>query len=137
MIALASSRILEPGARLWKSCRRKGGLSPYRLKRVLDYIADNLEMAISLFDLATIAGMSSHYFSQLFKQSIGRSPHNYVVLQRTERAKQLLRDPKRSIIEAGLDVGFQNPSHFARMFRKVEGTTPSRFRADFVPRAGC
>lgn len=114
----------------------KGGLSPYRLKRVLDYIADNLEMAISLFDLATIAGMSSHYFSQLFKQSIGRSPHNYVVLQRIERAKQLLRDPKRSIIEAGLDVGFQNPSHFARMFRMVEGTTPSRFRADFVPRAG-
>jgi AraC family transcriptional regulator len=112
-----------------------GGLSAYRLKRVLDYISDNLETDISLFDLATIAGMSPHYFSELFKQSIGRSPHNYILLQRIERAKQLLRDPKRSIIEAGLDVGFQNPSHFARMFRQFEGTTPSRFRADWVPTA--
>lgn len=114
----------------------KGGLSAYRLKRVLDYISDNLESEISLSDLATIAGMSPHYFSELFKQSIGRSPHNYVLLQRVERAKQLLRDPKRSIIEVGLDVGFQNPSHFARMFRKIEGTTPSRFRGDWVPTAG-
>ena len=111
----------------------KGGLSAYRLKRVLDYISDNLESAISLSDLATVAGMSPHYFSELFKQSIGRSPHNYVLLQRVERAKQLLRDPKRSIIDAGLDVGFQNPSHFARMFRTIEGTTPSRFRANWVP----
>jgi len=110
----------------------KGGLSSYRLKRVLDYIADNLETDISLFDLATIAGMSPHYFSELFKQTIGRSPHNYVLLQRIERAKQLLRDPKRSIIETGLEVGFQNPSHFARMFRKLEGTTPSMFRANWV-----
>jgi AraC family transcriptional regulator len=111
----------------------KGGLSPYRLKCVLDYIGDNLETDISLFDLATTAGMSPHYFSELFKRSMGRSPHNYVLLQRIERAKQLLRDPSRSIIEAGLDVGFQNPGHFARMFRKLEGTTPSKFRADCVP----
>ena len=112
----------------------KGGLSPYRLKRVLDYIGDNLETNISLSDLATIAGMSPHYFCELFKQSVGRSPHNYVLVQRIERAKQLLRSPERTVIEAGLDVGFQNPSHFARMFRKLEGTTPSRFRADYVSR---
>jgi len=109
----------------------RGGL--YRLKRVLDYISDNLESDISLSDLATVAGMSPHYFSELFKQSIGRSPHNYVLLQRVERAKQLLRDPNRSILEAGLDVGFQNPSHFARMVRKIEGTSPSRSPADWVP----
>ena len=89
---------------------------------MLDYIADNLETDGSLVDLATIAGMSPHYFSELFKQSIGRSPYNYVLLQRIERAKQLLRDPKRSIVETGLNVGFQNLSHFARMFRKLEGT---------------
>jgi AraC family transcriptional regulator len=111
----------------------KGGLSAYRLKRVLDYISENLESDISLSDLATTAGMSPHYFSELFKQSTGRSPHNYVLLQRVERAKQLLRDPKRSVLEAGLDAGFENPSHFARMFRRIEGTTPSRFRAGYVP----
>jgi AraC family transcriptional regulator len=108
----------------------KGGLRGYRLKRVLDYIADGLDENISLSQLAAIAGMSPHYFSELFKQSTGRAPHKYVLLQRIERAKQQLRDPKRSVIDAGLDAGFQNASHFARMFRKLTGTTPSRFRAD-------
>jgi AraC family transcriptional regulator len=108
----------------------KGGLPGYRLKRVLDYIADNLDENIGLSQLAAIAGMSPHYFSALFKRSTGRAPHQYVLLQRIERAKQQLRDPKHSIIDAGLEAGFQNPSHFARVFRKVVGTTPSSFRAD-------
>jgi AraC family transcriptional regulator len=112
----------------------KGGLPGYRLKRVLGYIADSLEENITLSQLAAIAGMSPHYFSELFKQSTGHAPHNYVLLKRIERAKQQLRDPKRSIIDAGLDAGFQNPSHFARMFRKLEGTTPSRYRAENVSR---
>ncbi len=113
----------------------KGGLPGYRLKRVLDYVADSLETNVSLSKLAAIADISPHYFWGLFKQSTGRSPHNYVLLQRIERAKQQLRDPKRSIIKAGLDAGFQNSSHFARMFRKLEGTTPSKFRAGCLPRA--
>ena len=111
----------------------KGGLPTYCLKRVLDYIADNLAEDLSLSELAGVAGMSPHYFSELFKQSTGHAPHTYVLWQRIERAKQQLRDPKRSVIEAGLDAGFQNPSHFARMFRKLVGTSPSNFRADLLP----
>ena len=115
----------------------KGGLTGFRLKRVLDYIAASLDKNIGLSQLAAVAGMSPHYFSELFKQSTGHAPHSYVLLQRIERAKQQLRDPKRSIIDAGLDAGFQNPSHFARMFRKLVGTTPSKYRADNVSRAIC
>lgn len=110
----------------------KGGMPPYRLKRVVDFIADCLQENISLSQLAAIAGMSPHYFWQLFKQSTGHTPHSYVLRQRIERAKQKLRDPKSSIIDAGLDAGFQSPSHFARVFRRLEGTTPSKFRADYV-----
>ena len=113
----------------------KGGLPGNRLKRVLDYIAAKLDENISLGQLATIAGMSPHYFSELFKLSTGRTPHKYVLMQRIERAKQQLRDPKRSIIDAGLDAGFQNPSHFARMFRKLAGATPSAYRAEHMVRA--
>jgi AraC family transcriptional regulator len=113
----------------------KGGLPGNRLRRVLDYIAANLETNISLSKLAAIAEMSPHYFSELFKQSTGRSPHNFILLQRIERAKQHLRDPNRSIIDVGLGAGFQNPSHFARMFRQVAGTTPSRFRVDVLSKA--
>lgn len=107
----------------------KGGLPRNRLQRVLDYMGDNISENVSLSQLAAIADMSPHYFSELFKQTTGRTPHKYFLLQRLERAKQQLRDPKRSIIEAALAAGFQNPSHFARIFRKVEGTTPSKYRA--------
>jgi AraC family transcriptional regulator len=112
----------------------KGGLPGYRLKRVLDYVAASLEQNISLSQLAAIAGMSPHYFSELFKQSTGHAPHNYVLLQRIERAKQQLRDPLSSIIDAGLDAGFQNSSHFSRMFRKLVGTSPSKYREDNLSR---
>jgi len=102
----------------------------YRLTRVLDYIAASLDGNISLAQLSAIAGMSPHYFSELFKQSTGRTPHTYVLHQRIEHAKQRLRDPECSVIDAGLEVGFENPSHFARVFRRLVGTTPSRFRAE-------
>ena len=107
----------------------RGGLPGYRLKRVLDHIGDNLADDLSRSELAAIASMSPHYFAELFRQSTGVAPHRYVLLQRIERAKESLRDPKRSIIDAGLDAGFQNPSHFARVFRKFVGVSPSRFHS--------
>jgi AraC family transcriptional regulator len=113
----------------------KGGLPGYRLKRVLDYIESNLDKNISLSELAANAGMSPHYFAELFRQSTGRSPHNYILLRRIERAKQALRNPARSILDAALDAGFQNSSHFSRMFRRIAGTSPTRFRADYMPRS--
>jgi len=108
----------------------KGGLPRLRLKRVLDYIADNLDEDLSLSQLAGIAGMSAHYFSEMFKQSTGSTPHNYVLIKRIEYAKHHLRNPKRSIIDVGLESGFPNPSHFARVFRKLVGTSPSSFQRD-------
>src|SRR5215471_4538488 len=106
----------------------RGGLPGYRLRRVLDYIGDNLATDLSLSELAGVAGMSPHYFAELFRRSTGQAPHRYVILQRIESAKKRLADAKCSVIEVGLDAGFQNSSHFARMFRKFVGVSPSRFR---------
>jgi AraC family transcriptional regulator len=108
----------------------RGGLPRYRLKRVIDYIDENLSSDLTLAQLATIAGMSPHYFAELFRQSTGRAPHQFVLLRRIDLAKQRLRDPRRSVMEAGLDAGFQNPSHFARVFRKWVGISPSGFRSE-------
>jgi AraC family transcriptional regulator len=108
----------------------RGGLPGYRLRRVLDFIGDNLEEELSLGQLAAVVGMSSHYFAELFKKSTGHAPHQYVLLQRIERAKEKLQVPGRSVIEAGLESGFQNPSHFARVFRKLVGVSPSRFQSE-------
>jgi AraC family transcriptional regulator len=112
----------------------KGGLSGYRLKRVLDYIAENMRSDLRLSQLSTIAGMSPHYFSELFKQSTGFAPHQYLVRQKIEHAKRHLCNPKLNILDAGLESGFQNPSHFARVFRRVVGVSPSSFRANCLPK---
>ena len=107
-----------------------GGLPRYRLKRVIDYIYENLSGDLALAQLAAVAGMSPHYFAELFRQSTGHAPHQYVLMRRIDLATERLRDPRRSVIEAGLDAGFQNPSHFARVFRKWVGVSPSSFRSE-------
>ena len=107
-----------------------GGLPAYRLKRVMDFIGENLGDDLSLGQLASIAGMSAHYFSEMFRQSTGHSPYQYVLLQRIERAKQMLRNRDCSVLTAGVEAGFANPSHFARTFRRIVGTSPSKFQED-------
>ena len=107
----------------------RAGLPEYRLKRVLDYVGDNLASDLSVSQLAAVVGMSPHYFAELFRKSMGCTPHRYVVLQRIERAKQCLRESGRSVTDVGLDAGFRNPSHFARVFRQIVGSSPSLFRS--------
>ena len=108
----------------------KGGLPRYRLRRVLDYIGDNLAEDVSLSDLAELSGMSAHHFAELFKRSMSCTPHRYVLQERIERAKIALRDPRCTVLDAAAISGFPNPSHFARMFRRFVGVTPSRFQSD-------
>ena len=127
--ALAVYLVGRYGVRRAVLRRRKGGMPGHRLRRVLDYITENLTGDLGLKELANVAGMSSHYFSELFRTSVGRPPHQYVLSQRIARAKESLRNPKRSVLEAGLSAGFENPSHFARAFRRLVGVTPRQFRA--------
>jgi AraC family transcriptional regulator len=115
-------------ARRYTPVAYRGGLPGYRLRRVLDYMGDNLAGDLSLSELAAVAGMSPHYFAEMFRKSTGHAPHRYVLLQRIERAKRGLCDTRCSVLEVGLDNGFQNLSHFARIFRKFVGTSPSDFR---------
>jgi AraC family transcriptional regulator len=111
--ALAVYLIKRCSGRPYTPIAYRGALPGYRLKRVLDYIGDNLADDLTLSQLAAVAGMSPHYFAELFNKSTGHAPYRYVLLQRIERAKQRLHDPGRSVLEVGLDAGFQNPSHFA------------------------
>ena len=56
------------------------------------------------------------------------TPLQFVTRQRITRAQQLIRETSRSLIDVGLDVGYNSPSHFAQVFRRVVGVTPTKFR---------
>lgn len=107
---------------------RRAGMTPPRLDRVLDYIGDNLDEDLSLSALAEIAGMNLFYFARLFKQSTGTSPHQYVLDQRIQRAKQLLRNSPITILEASVRTGFVDQAHFTKVFRRLVGVTPTQYR---------
>ncbi|OKH42004.1 AraC family transcriptional regulator [Calothrix sp. HK-06] len=104
------------------------GLPNYKLREVIAYINEHLDENLSLAELAVIAQMSPHYFASLFKQSIGFAPHQYITKCRVEKAKQLLQNQELTILEVCQQVGFQSPSHFARVFRKYTTTTPKLYR---------
>ncbi|MEL6461303.1 MAG: AraC family transcriptional regulator [Cyanobacteria bacterium J06621_15] len=103
-------------------------LSHKKLITVFEYIENNLDSKISLTDLATIAGTGKFYFSRLFKSSTNISPYRYVLQQRIERAKKLLRCTDMPICNIALECGFSNQSHMAKYFRMVVGTSPKKYR---------
>jgi AraC family transcriptional regulator len=108
----------------------EGGLSQRQLVQVLDYINDYLNQDIKLADLAALLDMSQFHFSRLFKQSIGITPYQYLLQQRVERAKQLLKQTERSIMDIALECGFNSHSHLSKQFRQVTGMSPRAYRAD-------
>ncbi len=107
-----------------------GGLPPRQLQQILEYIHAHLDSDIKLADLAGSIGMSQFHFSHLFKQSIGTSPYQYLLQQRIERAKQLLKQTDRSIVDIALECGFNSHSHLSKQFRQLTGVTPKRYRSN-------
>lgn len=107
---------------------QNGGLPGYRLRRVTDYINDNLEDDLGLTDLASIAGLSQFHFARSFRRSTGKTPQQYLTERRIERAKELLTKEKMPIVEVSLRSGFKNQSHFTTLFRKYTSLTPKHWR---------
>ncbi|HIK03756.1 MAG TPA: helix-turn-helix transcriptional regulator [Trichormus sp. M33_DOE_039] len=105
-----------------------GELPKHKLKTVLDYIQANLAEDITLENLAEVAGISQFYFARLFKKSMQLPPHQYIIRQRIELAKQLLHKPEYNITEVALECGFAHPTHLSRHFRRLVGMSPSDFR---------
>jgi len=113
-------------------------LSKPKLKLTLDYIEDHLSGEIRLGNLADLAALSQSHFQVLFRQTLHRPLHRYVIERRVQLAKSLLESGAVSIAQAALDSGFCHQSHLARCMRQVLGVTPSQvMRETRLPLAPC
>jgi AraC family transcriptional regulator len=103
-------------------------LPGYKLRQITDWMREHLAEDFNLEQLAALAGLSRFHFHRLFKTAVGESPSHYHINLRMHEAKRLLRESKQSVVEVALSVGYTNPSHFAQLFRRETGLSPSDYR---------
>ncbi|HEY0944358.1 MAG TPA: AraC family transcriptional regulator [Opitutaceae bacterium] len=108
--------------------RPPGALPAFKLRKVTDLMEARLDEEFDLGRFARAAGMSEFHFSRVFKKATGFSPSRYFIRLRMARARRLLRETSRSVIDIGLDVGYSSPSHFAQVFRREVGVAPTDYR---------
>lgn len=106
----------------------QGGLAPWQLRKVIAEIAVRLDQIISVKSLAEIASLSAKHFARAFRQSTSLSPHRWIMLQRVERARQLLVETDEPVCIIAAMCGFADQSHLTAVYRKVTGTTPGKER---------
>jgi AraC family transcriptional regulator len=108
---------------------RRIALSPAQMRRVREFVSENLSADIGLSELANQTGLSPHYFSLLFKRAFGVPPYRYVLSTRIDRAKRLLSERKMPMSDIALELGFADQSHFSKTFKAFVGTTPRQYRS--------
>ncbi len=103
-------------------------LAPWQLRRVTDFMRDNLPDTLQLTQLAGISGLSPSHFGRAFKGSTGLPPQRWHLTLRVERARAMLTDAGASLADVACATGFADQSHFTRVFSKIVGTSPGAWR---------
>jgi AraC-like DNA-binding protein len=102
-------------------------LAPWQVRRLSDWVGTHMQCPITIADLAGLVNLSRSHFSRMFQKSLGISAHQWLLLRRIERARQLLKGTA-SLAEISVSCGFVDQSHFTKVFTRVEGLTPGSWR---------
>jgi AraC family transcriptional regulator len=106
-----------------------GALPQGRLRAVVGFVEEHLDAGPTLGQMAAVARLSPYHFARQFKAATGLPPHQYVILRRVERAKQLLQAATDlSLAEVAAHAGFSDQSVFCHHFKRLVGVTPGQFR---------
>lgn len=107
---------------------RKGGLPGWRLKRALELLEGGLCEAPSLTELARQLQLHPTSLCRAFKESMGITPHRYLLLHRVKCAKEMMNNQNRTLTDIAVDCGFNSSSQFSLVFRRIAGMSPREFR---------
>jgi AraC family transcriptional regulator len=110
----------------------RGGLGSARLRRIKELVHSKIEDDLSLDEMAQSVGLSTAHFARMFRKSTGQTPHQFVLRQRLERAKAMLRAPHARVLDVAVACGFKTQQHFAQVFRGVWGVSPTEYRQDLA-----
>ena len=108
--------------------QRRGGLSPWQVRKVLCHIEAHLGRTIRNEDLAALVRLNPSHFGRAFRNSFGEPPHEYVIRRRVERAQGLMLSTDASLSDIALDCGLADQSHLTRLFRRIVGESPRAWR---------
>jgi AraC family transcriptional regulator len=113
---------------IFREPRGSGGLSSVQRRLLDQYVAENLDRAISLEELAGVVQLSVFHFSRKVRAAFGKPPHAYLLEKRIERARAQLARRDIPIKAVAANSGFADQSHMTRIFRKALGVTPAEYR---------
>ena len=102
---------------------------PPMITRAKAFIDQNFAEDLTLAQVAKAVNSSSFYFCKMFKRATGINFTEYVSRVRIERSKSLLLNPNLRVSEIAYQVGFQSLTHFNRVFRKIVGESPTKYRS--------
>ena len=106
----------------------RGGLAPWQERRAKEILNANLDGGVPLKDVARECRLSVSHFSRAFRRTMGVAPHNWLLMQRIEVAKEKLRDTRLSLSDVALACGFADQSHLTRVFTGMVGVSPGAWR---------
>lgn len=106
----------------------RSALSPHKLQQIIEFIDDHLDQSIPLATLADLAALNYDHFIRCFKRATSKTPHQFLLDQRIERAKLLLRTTTLPLTEIALRCGFNSQPHLTTQFRLSTNITPHQFR---------
>jgi AraC family transcriptional regulator len=111
---------------------QRGGLGAARLRKIRELVDARIEDDLSLDEMAESVGLSTAHFARMFRKSTGDTPHQFVLRQRLERAKAMLRAADARVLDVAVACGFKTQQHFAQVFRGICGVSPTEYRQDCV-----
>ena len=105
-----------------------GKVRDFYIKEALNYIEQNFQNDITVEGIASFCGLNRTYFGRIFKETVGKSPQQFLLNYRMTKAAELLKLTNLSISDIGNAVGYPNQLHFSRAFKNVFGISPREWR---------
>lgn len=108
--------------------RQGGRLRDFYIHEALVFIEHNFQNDITVEDIAATCGLNRSYFGKIFKDTIGKSPQEFLMSYRMSKAAELLKLTDLSISDVGNAVGYVNQLHFSRAFKNIYEISPREWR---------